>query len=257
MKTRDLLSLLACIAFAAVLSSCTSTTPKEPEKVYTPFEKFILDTPEYPKTMVYYQDDELLKQHNYKNPIYVSLKQQRARLYVNGQVAMDWPVSTGVGGHETPTGKFRIIEKEHDHASNRYGHIYNADGKCVNYNADIFVDALPEGGRFEGSPMPNWMRLTSDGVGMHTGKVQAGKRLSHGCIRTPNRVAVKLYGLTAVGTPVTIVSGVEEMYPGHEAIAERAQKDVEDKLAREEAEKKAAERKAKEEARKNRKFLWF
>lgn len=257
MKTRHLLSLLFSIALTAGFSSCTSTTPTEPAKTYTPYEKFILDTPEYPKTMVFYQDDELLKQHHAKDPIYVSLKQQRGRLYVNGQVAMDWPVSTGVGGHETPTGKFRIIEKEREHASNRYGHIYNADGKCVNYNADIFVDALPEGGRFDGSPMPNWMRLTSDGVGMHTGKVQAGKRLSHGCIRTPNRVAVKLFSLTSVGTPTTIVSGIEDKFPGHEAMAERAAKDVQDKLDREEAEKKAAERKAKEEARKNRKFLWF
>lgn len=258
MKTRNILCLLASIACAAAFSSCSSTSaPKDPETVYTPYEQFILGTPEYPKTMVFYQDDELLKQHSSKCPIYVSLKQQRARLYVNGQVAMDWPVSTGVSGHETPTGKFRIIEKEPDHASNRYGHIYNADGKCVNYNADIFTDALPEGGRFEGSPMPNWMRLTADGVGMHTGKVQAGKRLSHGCIRTPNRVAAKLYSLTSVGTPTTIVAGVEEMFPGQKAMAERAQKDIDENLAREEAAKKAAELKAKEEARKNRKFLWF
>lgn len=257
MKTRNILSLLACLVLAAAFSSCTGTrAPQEPEKVYTPYEQFILNTPEYPKTMVFYQDHELLKQHNYKCPIYVSLQQQRARLYVNGQVAMDWPVSTGVSGHETPTGKFRIIEKERQHASNRYGHIYNAEGKCVNYNADVFKDAVPEGGRFDGSPMPNWMRLTSDGVGMHTGKVQAGKRLSHGCIRTPNQVAVLLYGRTEVGTPTTIVSGVEQMYPGHEAIAERAKKDAEEKLAREEAEKKEAERKAKEEERKNRKG-WF
>lgn len=256
MTLRSLLSLFAYLTLAVAFSSCSSTTPKEPEKVYTPFEQFILATPEYPTTMAVYEDAELLKQHTSKSPIYVSLKQQRARLYVNGQVAMDWPVSTGVGGHETPTGKFRIVEKEKSHASNRYGHIYNAEGKCVNYNADIFVDELPEGGRFDGSPMPNWMRLTSDGVGMHTGKVKAGKRLSHGCIRTPNAVAVKLFGLTSVGTPTTIVSGVEEMYPGHAAIAERHQKDLEEKAAREEAEKKAAEQKAKEEARKNRKG-WF
>lgn len=255
MTLRSLLSLLACLTLAVAFSSCSST-PKEPEKVYSPFEQFILATPEYPTTMAVYEDAELLKQHTSKSPIYVSLKQQRARLYVNGQVAMDWPVSTGVSGHETPTGKFRIVEKEKQHASNRYGHIYNAEGKCVNYNADIFVDELPEGGRFDGSPMPNWMRLTADGVGMHTGKVKAGKRLSHGCIRTPNAVAVKLFGLTSVGTPTTIVSGVEEMYPGHAAIEERHQKDIEEKAARELAEKKAAEQKAKEEARKNRKG-WF
>lgn len=256
MRTRSLLSLLVICLTALVLSSCSSTPP-EPEKVYTPYQQFILNTTAYPTTMAYYVDEELLKQHTAKCPIFVSLKQQRARMYVNGQVAMDWPVSTGVGGHETPTGKFRIVEKEKEHSSNRYGHLYDADGKCINSNADIFVDEMPEGGKFVGSPMPNWMRLTADGVGMHTGKVKAGKRLSHGCIRTPHVMAVKLFELTTVGTPTTIVAGVEEMYPGHEAIAERAQKDIEEEQARKLAEQKAAERKAKEEARKNRKSWLF
>lgn len=257
MKAHNLVSLLACLAFAAAFSSCTSTkTAAEPAKAHTPFEEFIINTPEYPSTMVFYQDDELLKQHKSKDPIYISLQQQRGRLYVNGQVAMDWPVSTGVSGHATPTGKFHIVEKAREHSSGRYGHIYNSEGKCVKSNADSYKDSVPEGGRFVGAPMPNWMRLTSDGVGMHTGKVSPGRRLSHGCVRTPNRVASKLYSLTTVGTPTTIVSGVESVYPGHEAMAERAKKDGEEKAAREAAAQKLAEQQAKEEARKNRKG-WF
>lgn len=255
MNTRKLLSLLGSLALSAVLVSCSST-PKEPEYVPSAYEQFILSTPAYPKTMADYADEELLKQVTGKSPIYISLKQQRGRLYVNGEVAMDWPVSTGVDGHETPTGRFKVVEKEKEHASNRYGHLYDADGKCINSNADIFVDEMPEGGKFVGSPMPNWMRLTADGVGMHTGKVKAGRRLSHGCIRTPHPVAVRLFEITKVGTPTTIVEGIEAHYPGHLAITKRAQKDVEDEEARKLAEQKAAERKAREEARKNRKWLW-
>lgn len=256
MKTRSLLSLLLGTALTLLLVSCSTTPPPAPEPEPTAFEKFILNTTAYPTTMAYYVDEELVQQVTPKSPIYICLEQQRGRLYVNGEVAMDWPVSTGVSGHETPKGKFRIVEKEKDHSSNRYGHIYNAEGKCVSSNADVFVEEVPEGGKFVGSPMPNWMRLTGDGVGMHTGKVQAGKRLSHGCIRTPNVIAVRLFELTKVGQPVTIADAPEAPYPGADEIVKRAQKDIEEEQARKLAEQKAAEQKAREEARKNSKWLW-
>lgn len=255
MKTRSLLSLFAAAA-ALLFTSCSTTAPQEPVKEPTAYEKFILNTTAYPTTMAYYVDEELVKQATVKSPIFICLEQQRGRLYVNGEVAMDWPVSTGTYGHETPKGKFRIVEKEKDHASNRYGHLYNAEGKCINSNADIFTDEMPEGGKFVGSPMPNWMRLTGDGVGMHTGKVKAGKRLSHGCIRTPNVIAVRLFELTHERQPVTIADAPEACYPGADEIIERAKKDIEEEQARKLAEQKAAEEKAREEARKNRKWLW-
>lgn len=263
MNTRTLLSLLSGTALTLLLASCSSTPPapqEPPAPEPTAYEKFILNTRAYPTTMEVYQDEELLKSATGKSPVFICLSQQRGRLYVNGDVAMDWPVSTGTYGHETPKGKFRIVEKEKDHSSNRYGHLYNAEGKCINSNVDIFEEEIPEGGKFVGSPMPNWMRLTSDGVGMHTGKVRAGKRLSHGCIRTPHAVAVRLFDLTKVGQPVTIADAPEAGYPGADEITTRAQKDVEEdqarKLAEEQAAKRAAEQKAREEARKNRKWFW-
>ena len=105
--------------------------------------------------------------------------------------------------------------------SNRYGKMYNAKGKCINDNADAFTEQVPEGGRFEGSAMPNWMRLTSDGVGMHTGRVRAGMRLSHGCIRLPHVVACMLFDIVELGTPVSIVEDIEPNYPVAEIMAQR------------------------------------
>ena len=43
---------------------------------------------------------------------------------------------------------------------------YDAEGKCINYNAES-TDPVPEGGRFDGSPMPYWQRLTNAGLGLH------------------------------------------------------------------------------------------
>jgi len=203
-------------AVAMLLSSCQMTSMpeiSEPGSVeLTRYEKFITNG-YYPEVMDIYTDDALMAQADSSCPIVICLSQQRGRLYVGNQVAADWPVSTGIQGRETPTGKFRVTQKKEQYASNRYGKMYNAEGKCIDSDADAFKDPVPEGGKFVGSPMPNWQRLTSDGVGMHTGKVRAGRRLSHGCIRTPHSMAVKLFAITKVGTRVTVCDKPEETFP--------------------------------------------
>ncbi len=229
---RHLLSCAALAAIALGLCSChglkkdaaateTPATPAaEPEPVYAAgsYEAFVAKTGNYPVTMSTYLNKELLKKANGSSRIYIVLSQQRGRLYVGGKVAADWPVSTGVSNHKTPTGTFSIQEKQKSYASNRYGKIYDANGKCVKSSADISTDSIPSGGKFVGSPMPNWMRLTGDGVGMHTGKVRAGRKLSHGCIRTPNAMAERLYSITSIGTRVTVSEDLEAAYPAREIL---------------------------------------
>ncbi len=235
------------------LSSCIGPKepPPPPAPVYAPgsYEHFVANTKGYPTTMEIYRNAELMKKAKANSPrVSICLDQQRGRLYVLNQVAADWPVSTGVAGRETPTGSFRIRLKKKDHSSNRYGKMYNAEGKCIDSDADAFEDEVPEGGKFVGAGMPNWMRLTSDGVGMHTGKVRAGRRLSHGCIRTPGGMASQLFDITKIGTPVTITHGLEQAYPAHQALAERQAANAAEKAAEE-----AAKAKAKAEAEKAKK----
>lgn len=217
---------LAAVAavLAVELSSCTQTNYAAPVLEYnnmTPYEQFVFRNANYPAVMEVYLDDALLERADAKCPILICLSQQRGRLYVDNQVAADWPVSTGADTHPTPTGSYRVRFKEKEHASNRYGKMYNAEGKCINRNADAFTEQIPEGGRFEGSPMPNWMRLTSDGVGMHTGKVVPGKRLSHGCIRLPHVVSTMLFDIVEYGTRVIISEEVEPNYPVAVIMAQR------------------------------------
>lgn len=174
---------------------------------------------QYPVTIKIFKDQELLRQAPKNCRVVICLEQQRGRLYVHGQVAADWPVSTGIPGRETPVGNFSIREKKETYASNRYGKMLDKDGKCVNRDADAFSDPVPEGGSFVGSPMPCWMRLTGDGVGMHIGKVRAGHRLSHGCIRTPGEMARTLYRITSIGTKVAVVKNIEQDFPAREALS--------------------------------------
>ncbi|MBR1982007.1 MAG: L,D-transpeptidase [Akkermansia sp.] len=207
-----------------LLASCSqqnhvAVTPVVGER--SPYEKFVHRTKKYPTVMQVYLDDALLNQATPKSPIVICLRQQRGRLYVDGKVAADWPVSTGADTHPTPTGRYKVRLKKKEHASNRYGKMYNEKGKCINDNADAFTEQIPEGGRFVGSSMPNWMRLTSDGVGMHTGRVVAGKRLSHGCIRLPHVVACMLFDIVDLGTPVSILEDIEPNYPVAEILAQR------------------------------------
>lgn len=190
---------------------------EEPPHLPGSYEHFVTHH-NYPTTMKIFRDDALMAQANGRSPIYICLEQQRGRLYVNGQVAADWPVSTGVSSRPTPTGTYRVLEKKPDYASNLYGKIKDANGKTVIYNADATKDAIPEGGRFDGSPMPYWQRLTWDGLGMHVGKVKAGKRLSHGCIRTPREMAKSLYNVTSFRTKVHIVDVLEPCYPARDAL---------------------------------------
>lgn len=210
------LCCLAGLITVAISSSCTHQAPPPPQVVVQPdaYEIFVKEHPKYPKTMSIYRNNELMKQATPSCPIYICLSQQRGRLYVNGKVAADWPVSTGVNDHPTPTGSFRVIEKKREYSSRTWGRIVDADGKCVVRDANSTIDTVPKGGKFIGSPMPNWQRLTSSGIGMHTGKVRAGRVLSHGCIRTPGRMARELFDITATGrTRVTITKDVETCYP--------------------------------------------
>ncbi|HEX5183410.1 MAG TPA: L,D-transpeptidase family protein [Allosphingosinicella sp.] len=107
--------------------------------------------------------------------ILVSLPQQRAWVFEDGDLLATSPVSTGRRGHETPVGRFRILQKAAHHRSNVYSN----------------------------APMPFMQRLTRSGIAMHAGHLP-GYPASHGCIRFPWGFARRLYGLTNGATRVTI-----------------------------------------------------
>src|SRR5271156_5789854 len=82
--------------------------------------------------------------------IVVSLAEQRLYAYSGNQLVAWSNCSTGKRGHETPVGTFKITQKHIDH----YSSIYN------------------------NAPMPYFMRLTNDGVGLHAGQLP-GYAASH------------------------------------------------------------------------------
>lgn len=210
----NLLSLLMA-ACAALLTSCGSQAPKpNPQQTVikaaqkvNPFppgsyEHFTFDT--YPYTIRTWKNQALLSQATPSNTsIRIDLSKQRGILFVNDRIAMDYRISSGSSKYKTPTGEYTILEKLRDKRSNRYGKMYDSEGKVVDSDAKS-SDPVPEGGKFEGAAMPYWMRLTNTGVGMHQGKV--GRRYaSHGCIRTHYDAVPIVFKKTKIGTPVSVV----------------------------------------------------
>jgi hypothetical protein len=158
----------------------------------------------YPKTHSVWKNEDLLAQTDSSNSsLLISLAQQRGFLMNENEVVMDYPICSGIKSRPTPTGTFYILEKIVEKNSNKYGRIYDAQDKLVNRDADISMDAIPEGGRFEGASMRYWMRLTYDGVGHHIGPVKRYPA-SHACIRGPRDTMPIVFSKVKEGSRVIV-----------------------------------------------------
>lgn len=137
----------------------------------------------------------------------LNLATQKAT-YERGGRPIGWSyICTGKPGHATPVGNFSITEKMDLKFSDHFGWIEDAEGNVTNGDATPRTP-VPPGECYVPAPMPNWMRLTSSGVGMHGGVIpHPGATASHGCIRLPMDFAGKLYEVVKVGTRVKIVAG--------------------------------------------------
>jgi lipoprotein-anchoring transpeptidase ErfK/SrfK len=84
-------------------------------------------------------------------------------------------VSTGRKGKETPLGFWKVLTK-----------------KVKGYSR-----------KYDDAPMPYMQMYDPKGIAFHAGP-NPGYPASHGCVRLPLKFAEKLYGLTQIGTKVTI-----------------------------------------------------
>lgn len=211
----SLLSLAAAL-LALVLASCANKSVTlgpdgkpidskgKPTNPFPPgtYDHFKAEA-DYPKTMKVWKNEQLLSSTGPENSkIVISLKKQRGFLMNGEEVVIDYPVSSGVPSRPTPPGDYTILEKLVDKSSNNYGKVFDAEGNQADGETPADV---PEGGKFVGSPMPYWMRLTWDGVGHHIGPLPRSRRpASHACIRGPRAVMPIVYGKVKKGTPVTV-----------------------------------------------------
>ena len=106
--------------------------------------------------------------------VVVSIRNQTAWLVDYDRILMTSPVSTAKRGMHTPTGHFKVSEKDVSHMSTIY-HV----------------------------PMPYYMRLSGEPFGMHAGYLP-GYPASHGCVRMPEAKAISFFQAVSIGTPVNV-----------------------------------------------------
>ena len=110
--------------------------------------------------------------------IVVNLYAQRAYVYRDSVRIGATTVSTGKRGYRTPTGAFRVLQKDRMHRSKEYGNL----------------------------PMPFTQRFTRSGVALHAGRVP-GYPSSHGCVHLPPTFAKLLFEEAPLGTTVVVTGG--------------------------------------------------
>lgn len=121
--------------------------------------------------------------------IIVSIPDQKVHVYRNGIRIAASSCSTGKPGHRTPTGVFKILQKDKHHKSSTYSN----------------------------APMPNMNRLTWSGIALHAGNLP-GYPASHGCVRLPMQFSEMLFEITKLGMTVVIADNAsypsEVVHPG-------------------------------------------
>lgn len=155
----------------------------------------------------------VFREDNQTAEIRVFLDEQTLTLFLAGRAVFCTPVSTGRRPGWTPLGTYSIISKHAKHRSSAYGKLISRSGKTLRRDVDSRKIEVPKGARFAGSPMPNFLRMTSNGIGVHAG-VLPGRPASKGCIRVSQEASEALFRNCQVGDMVSVVQRREEIRGG-------------------------------------------
>jgi hypothetical protein len=139
----------------------------------------------------------------------ISKSQQRLVVVIDGAETYRWPVSTGVRGHDTPTGSFHPIRLERHWYSRQYSL----------------------------TPMP-WAMFFHRGYAVH-GTMETynlGHAASHGCVRLRPDKAATLYALMRqqglANTKVVVMDGALPAPPNATPMADAETPQVDDLAAK-------------------------
>lgn len=208
-----LLLLSGCVEMTRVLAKLDPRTPAATVAEETPAEAAPTEAapPPVPEERVVVEEPKPSKLYEWNaqgrkiSRILVDTNQQRATFY-SGDEEVGWStIASGLPKYATPVGEFAVTEKVANKRSNLYGKIMKG-GRVIHSNARVGRESVPAGARFEGAHMPYFLRLTSDGIGLHAGPIpRPGQPASHGCIRVPSKLAPVLFEHVSHGTQVKIV----------------------------------------------------
>jgi hypothetical protein len=159
--------------------------------------------------------------------VIINLSDQTVSLAQQDRITLVSPIASGKPGWSTPTGNFKIFNKDINHQSRSFGLVVDVYGRVLNANATP-SSFIPRGGHYLPAPMPYFMEF-SPAVGMHAGYLP-GYPASHGCVRMPRDLAALFFERVHIGTPVTVVGSTRNLTRVRKALpisptAERAASD--------------------------------
>lgn len=200
MRFRPVISA-TILLFAALLAGCADDPRYDRETAYLGDSGRIFHEREPSFDNVSYWDGEGVPG---SPKIVIRLGNQRAYFYKGSTLVGVSAISTGREGFHTPTGSYKVIEKDIDHVSSKYGNYVDAYGNILMKDIDTTKDRKPPGAIYDGAKMPYFMRIVG-GYGMHEGFLP-GYPASHGCIRMPGFMAEAFYRNAPLGTPVMVTN---------------------------------------------------
>ena len=184
-------------------------------RVYRTYKEFKKHT-NLRRSFRVFKDNALLAKARANNvKLEVDISQQRLTMFVNGKVALSSPCTTGAKrkfepntkiyrDKRTPRGTFRIKEKIRDKRSTVFGDYYRGRKRVYHGDRRKFRGSRA-GLRYRGASLMYWMRLTSDGIGLHASKYVKRYPGTNGCVRLPYRVAKSVFSHVRKGTTVRVV----------------------------------------------------
>ena len=138
----------------------------------------------------------------YSKVLLVRQNERRLYLYVDGEIAREWPVAVGAPDSPTPKGVFEVGAKRHSPTWNNPA----PDG----WGSDMPKTVGPGYDNPLGLRAINWNRGGVDTlIRLHgTAEVSSiGQAASRGCVRLTNDDVVELYDLVPSGTTIVSVAG--------------------------------------------------
>ena len=191
---------IGALALLILGSGCANDPRNNRDTLYLGAGGQIVQKPTAENDNVSYWDGDGIKGNS---SIKINLSEQRAYFYKDAQLVGVSLISSGREGHDTPTGSYKIIQKDKDHKSSLYGDYIDASGHIIQKDIELSKDPKPPGAIFDGAKMPNFMRIVG-GTGLHAGFLP-GYAASHGCIRMPAFMSENFFKNVSNGTPVTIL----------------------------------------------------
>lgn len=189
------LRFLAPAALCFWLAPATANAELPEQK---PAEELIARQPQ-PKVM-----QRVLQKATPENThLYISLNKQTAWFFVDKEVAIETPVSSGRKAAMTPPGAYAVMEKIEVHQSTQYGEFVDSKGRVIRTGVSAKLDSAPSGTTFQPLPKKHFLRLTTEGMGLHAG-ILPGYPAAQRSIRMPEAIARLIFENSKEGTPVII-----------------------------------------------------